>query len=217
VVGPAAVVLALAGVVAAFGWLGREGIDRGALVAVVAVFLVTAAGLAVALHGEVRYLASAYPWLWMAGAPGLERLARALPRAVRPALGGVVLLALAATAVGIARERNRDAGAEYTTVRRAAEAIAVQAGGGACLVVASRVPQVMWYSGCEAVPFDLAEVRLPTRQGTVTFLLLIGGDRRQPEGDLLSGYRAAAGEPSLVIEGHRAAEVYPVEGPAAGG
>jgi hypothetical protein len=156
----------------------------------------------------VRYLAPVYPWLWVAGAPGLERLARALPRAVRPILAGVLMLALIAAAVGTARARNRDAGTEYATVRRASESIAAQAAGRPCLVVASRVPQVMWYSGCEAVTFDLDEVRLPSRRGTVAFMLLIGGDRRQPEGDLLASYREAAGDPMLVIEGRRRAEVY---------
>jgi hypothetical protein len=82
--------------------------------------------------------------------------------------------------------------------------------------VASRVPQVMWYSGCEAVTFDLDEVRLPSRRGTVTFMLLIGGDRRQPEGDLLAAYREAGGAPVLVIEGRRAAEVYLLREPAGG-
>ena len=59
-------------------------------------------------------------------------------------------------------------------------------------------------------------MRLPARPGTVTFMLLIGGDRRQPEGDLLAAYRAAAGEPQLVIEGHRPAEVYRLQEPATG-
>ncbi len=216
VVGPAAVVLALAGMVAAFAWSGREGIDRGALLAASAAALVTAVGLAVVLHGEVRYLAPAYPWLWVAGAPGLERLSRALPRAIRPVLAFVVVGALAATAVAGARERNRDSGTEFTAVRHAAEFIAEQAAGRACLVVASRVPQVMWYSGCDAVPFDLDEVRLPSRPETAVFMVLIGGDRRQPEGELLAAYRAAAGEPSLIIEGRRRVEIYPLREPATG-
>ena len=61
------------------------------------------------------------------------------------------------------------------------------------------------------------EVRLPGRPGTVVLMLWIGGDRRQPEGDLLAAYRAAAGEPVVVIEGRRPAEVYLVREPATGG
>ena len=102
VVGPAVVVLALVGVVAGFAAAGRDGPDRGALLAAAAVFVITAAGLALVLHGEIRYLAPAYPWLLVAGAPGLERLGRSLPRAVRPAAAAVVVLVLAATAVGAA-------------------------------------------------------------------------------------------------------------------
>jgi hypothetical protein len=214
VVGPAVVVLALVGVVAGFGAAGRAGAERGALLAAAAVFVMTVAGLALVLHGEIRYLAPAYPWLLVAGAPGLERLGRSLPRAVRPGTVALLILVLAATAVGAARERNRDSGAEYSTVRAAAEAVTDLAAGRPCLVVASRVPQVMWYSACEATTFDLDEVRLPERRGTVTFMLWIGGDRRQPEGDLLAAYRAAAGAPVLVIEGRRPAEVHLVREPA---
>ncbi len=42
--------------------------------------LATAAALALVLHGEVRYLAPAYPWLWVAGAPGLAAARRGAPR-----------------------------------------------------------------------------------------------------------------------------------------
>jgi 4-amino-4-deoxy-L-arabinose transferase-like glycosyltransferase len=217
VIGPAAVVLGLAGLAASLWWAFRDGRDRGAVLTAAGIGLATALVLAVILHGEVRYLSPAYPWLWVAGAPGLERLARAWPRAVQGAIAGVVVLVLALAAVGAGRERNRDLGTEQAVVRRAAEAIAAQAEGRPCLVVASRVPQVIWYSGCDATTFDLGQVRLPARPGTVTFMLLIGGDRRQPEGDLLAAYRAAAGDPSLVIEGHRPAEVYRLQGVAAGG
>ena len=101
VVGPAVVVLALAGVVAAFGWVGTAGIDRGALVASLAIGLATAVAIAAVLHGEVRYLAPAYPWLWIAGAPGLERAVGVLPGRVRPTVAAMVALALVAGAIGL--------------------------------------------------------------------------------------------------------------------
>jgi hypothetical protein len=125
------------------------------------------------------------------------------------------VLVLAAAAIGMARERNRDAGNEYDPVRRAAEFIAARAASRPCLVVASRVPQVMWYSGCEATTFDLDEVRLPSPARTVTFLLWVGGDRRQPEGDLLAAYRAA-GDLAFSREGRRPTEVYLVKELAGG-
>lgn len=217
VVGPAAVVLALIGVVVGIGKAGPDGAERGALLAAVAVSVVTVVAIAFVLHGEVRYLTPAFPWLFVAGAPGLERLGRSLPRAAGTAAAAVVVVALAATAVGVARERNRDLGTEHTTVRQAAEEITALADGRPCLVVASRVPQVMWYSACEATTFDLDEVRLPRRAGTVIFMLWVGGDRRQPEGDLLAAYRAAAGGPVVVIEGRRPAQVHLVREPAAAG
>jgi len=216
VIGPAAVVLALAGFVAAFGWAGR-GIDRGALLAAVLIGLATAAAIAFVLHGEVRYLAPAYPWLWVAGAPGLERVGGLLPGRARPLAAAVVAAALVAAVVGTARDRNRDASAEYTTVRRAAEAVAERAEGRPCVVVTSRVPQVMWYSGCQATLFHLGGVSFPAAPGRMVFMLLVGGFGDQPQGELLEAYRAAAGEPVLVLEGRRAAEIYLVRGPAGGG
>ena len=220
-VGPAAVVLALAGVVAGFGWAKREGIDRSALVVAGVVCVVTVVGLATVLHGELRYLAPAYPWLWVAGAPGLERLGRALPRRAQPVLAAVVVLALAVAGVGTARERNRAGSSDHGSVRQAATEIAAQAGGRRCLVVVQRVPQVMWYSGCKAIPFDLDEIALdeialPRPPRTVTFLMWVGGDERQPTGDLLAAYRAAAGELILSLEDRRPVEVYLVHEPRRG-
>lgn len=217
VIGPAAVVLALVGVAAGFGWVSRGEIDRGALSTAVVAGLATATALALVLHGEVRYLAPAYPWLWVAGAPGLLRLAALIPGRARSVTVVVIVVALTAAAVGLARERNRDGGREYGSTREAALGIAAATAGEPCLVVTARLPQVMWYSGCEAAVFNLDEVRLPARPGTVTFMLLVGGFPRQPEGELLAAYRAAAGEPVLVIEGRRPAQVHLVREPATAG
>ena len=129
----------------------------------------------------------------------------------------MVALALVAGAIGSVRERNRDALAEYSSVREAAGIMEEAAAGRPCLVVTSRVPQVMWYSGCEATTFNLKRVRLPTRPDHVVFVLHVGGFRRQPEGVLLEAYRDAAGEPLAVVEGPRAAAVYLVSEPAGGG
>ncbi|MBN2113188.1 MAG: glycosyltransferase family 39 protein [Acidimicrobiia bacterium] len=217
VVGPAAVVLALVGVMAGFGWASRGDIDRGALWAAVIGGLATAVALALVLHGEVRYLAPAYPWLWAAGAPGLWRLIALIPGRARSVTVGAIVVALAATVVGLARERNRDAGREYGSTRAAALEIAAEAAGEPCLVVTARLPQVMWYSGCEAAVFNLGEVRWPELSGRAGFMLLVGGFPRQPEGELLAAYRAAAGERVLFLEGRRPAEVYLLEGDPAGG
>jgi hypothetical protein len=216
VIGPAAIVLAFAGLLAAFAWAGR-GVDRGALWTATLIGLATGVTLAVVLHGEVRYLAPAFPWLWVAGAPGLERVGGLLPERWRAVVAAGVALALAAAVVGAALERNREASAAYRTTRRAAEAISTLAAGSPCTVVTSRVPQVLWYSGCATASFDLEEVRFPEPPDRSVFMLLVGGFPRQPEGDLLEAYREAAGEPVLVVEGGRRAEVYLIaEAPATG-
>jgi len=217
VVGPAAVVLALVGVAAGFGWASRGEIESGALWAAVIGGLTTAVALALVLHGEVRYLAPAYPWLWVAAAPGLQRLVALIPGRARPLTVAVTIVVLAAAAVGLARERNRDGGREYGSTREAAREIAAAAAGEPCLVVTARVPQVMWYSGCEAALFNLREVRWPDLSDRAGFMLLVGGFPRQPEGELLGAYRAAAGEKILFLEGRRPAEVYLLEGVPGGG
>lgn len=216
VAAPAAVVLALAGLVAACGFVGSGGIDRGALLATVTIGLATALAIAVVLHGEVRYLAPAYPWLWIAGAPGLERVGRAIPGRVRPAVVALIALVLAAGAIGTAQDRNHDAGEGYSALRRASEAIAREAGGLPCLVVTRRLPQVMWYSGCEAILFDMREVRLPVRPGERTFLLFFEGDLYEPKGALREAYLAAVGEPLVMVEGYRDVAVYLVSEPSGG-
>jgi hypothetical protein len=209
---PAAVVLALVGAVVAWGSAEPAGIDRGALGAAVAVGLATALAIAIVLHGEVRYLAPAYPWLWIAGAPGLERLARGVPGRAGPAAVALVLLALTAAAVGSAQERNRQASQDLQALRRASEAIAEEAGGGPCLVVTRRLPQVMWYSGCDARLFDLRQVRLPVPADGPSFMLFFEGDSREPQGTLREDYLAEVGEPLLTVEGYRDVVVYLVGG-----
>ncbi|MFH1331372.1 MAG: glycosyltransferase family 39 protein [Actinomycetota bacterium] len=217
VVAPAAVVLALAGMVAGLGRAGRRDVDRGAVITVVGIAAVTAAAIATVLHGEVRYLAPVYPWLWIAGAPGLEGLAGALPGKMRPALVLVLGLVLSVAMIGLARERNRDNGHAHGALRKAAEAIAEQSGDRPCLVVTRRVPQVMWYAGCEARLFNRKRVSLPSWPEGPVFVLFSEGDPYEPAGALRQAYLAALGEPWLVVEGQRDATVYLVGEPPEGG
>lgn len=214
---PAAVVLALVGAVAAWGFAGPGGIDRGALAAATAVGLATLAAIVMVLHAEVRYLAPAYPWLWIAGAPGLARLARALPGRAGPVAAALVVVALVAGAAGSAQDRNRQASQSLLGLRRASEAIVEEAAGRPCLVMTGRLPQVMWYSGCDARLFNLRQVRLPAIADGPSFLLFYEGDSREPEGALREAYLAEVGEPLVAVEGYRDVEVYLVEAPPAGG
>jgi len=204
------VVVGLVGLIAALARPARSGVDRGAVLAAAAVGLGTAAVIAAVLHGEVRYLAPAYPWLWVAASPGLAGLAGTLPGGWPRAAAAVLVLGLAASAVGAVQGRNREAKGDLASVVAAAGEVAGLAAGRPCLVVANRVPQFAWYSGCEARPFDLDEVRLPAPAGRPTFVLLVAGDPRQPEGELLSGYLAVVGEPLSIVEGCREVSIYQV-------
>lgn len=215
IVGPAAVALGLVGLLAAAAFAARGAVDRGALAAATAIGLLTTLGIAVVLHAEVRYLAPAYPWLMIAAAPGWERLASLLPSRLRPGLA-LVLAVLAVAAVGTAQERNREQSREYGALRRAAEAVGELAGGRPCVVVTRRVPQVMWYSGCDAVGFDPQKVRLPPPRAGLRLLLFYEGDRFEPTGELRAAYLATAGEAVIEEQGDRDVLVYPVQDEAAG-
>ena len=217
VVAPAAVILALAGVVASVGWALRGEVARGPLTAAAAVGLVTAVAIGLVLHGEVRYLAPFYPWLWIVAAPGLERLGRSLPGKARPVVAVLVALLLTLAVAGMARDRNRDQSRALSPVREASQAIAVYAGGGPCLVVTRRLPHVEWYSGCDAVLFDTREATLPEPEEGPVFMLFQEGDPKEPQGALREAYLAAVGEPWLVEGGQRAVTVYLVGEAAAGG
>jgi hypothetical protein len=129
----------------------------------------------------------------------------------------LVALALAAAAIGAAQERNRASSQGYSALRRASEAIAEEAGDRPCLVVTRRIPQVMWYSGCDAVLFDMEKVRLPVRTVGPVFMLLFEGDLYEPKGALREAYLAAVGEPLVTVEGRWDATVYLVDGSSGGG
>jgi 4-amino-4-deoxy-L-arabinose transferase-like glycosyltransferase len=218
VAGSAAVVVALGGLAAALAWSSRRAIDRGAVLTAVTIGLATAAAIATVLHGEVRYLAPAYPWLWVAAAPGLAGIAVSLPGRWEKVVAAVVALALVAAAVGAVQDRNDEAKGDLATVVAAAETLVAEgAVGRRCVVVASRVPQMAWYTGCEARPFDLEEVRLPAPSGRAAFMVLVEGDPRQPEGALLEAYLAAAGPPLAIVGGLHSATIYLVSEPAGGG
>jgi 4-amino-4-deoxy-L-arabinose transferase-like glycosyltransferase len=217
VAGSAAVVVALCGLVAALAWSGRRAIDRGVVLMAATIGLATAVAIATVLHGEVRYLAPAYPWLWLAAAPGLAATAAAFPGRWDRVVAAVLALALVVAAAGAVQDRNNEAKGGLATVVAAAEVMAGQAGGGRCVVVASRVPQMAWYSGCEARSFDLERVRLPAPSRRAAFMVLVEGDPHQPEGALLEAYLAAAGEPLAVVEGLRTVTVYRVGERAGGG
>lgn len=215
VVGSAAVVLGLLGFVVAGATAGSEGLGRGAFVTAAAVGLATAVSVAVVLHGEVRYLAPAYPWLWIAGAPGLERAGRGFPRAARPVAAVVLLVALVLAGLGAIRDRDRDSNRGFSALQEAALALAEETGGEPCRVVTRRVPQVMWYSGCEAVVFDTERVRLPAPAEGDLFMLFFEGDPWEPEGPVRAAY-LSAGELLFEVEGYRDVAVYRVEAAEAG-
>jgi hypothetical protein len=207
-VAPAAVALAVAGLAAVVVWATRREIEGSALAFSVAVGGVTALAIAALQAGEVRYLAPAYPWLWVAGAPGLERMGLALPGPVRRVVTAVLAATLIVAGVGGLQVRN---GVRETTegpIRQVSEAIADLAAGRPCTVVTSRLPQMMWYSGCEVVAFNKTRVAFPEPRGRLVFMVILPDPWNQPQGEVLAAYRAAAGKPVVTMEAGGLAQVY---------
>ncbi len=119
----------------------------------VAVFLgLVAAGQVLAIglisHASTRYVFLAMVLLAILGVDVLERCVRS--RSIRRAGAIAAVLAcatMAVTMVPLARKRDRGLAAMVA----AARAIRADAAGAPCVVIARATPQIMWYSGCEAV------------------------------------------------------------------
>ncbi len=217
-IGSAAIVIAVIGIVVAILWARRGDIDAGAFFTSAGIGLVMFLVIATVLHGEVRYLSPVLPWLWVAAAPGLALAAEALPPLGRPAVAVALVLVLVAGGTDFGRERNRDDNKALSVMRRAALQISEDAGGRDCLVMTNRVAQVSWYSGCSTRGFNTSDLVLPEPGDDVVYMLLVEADRRQPEGDLREAYIAEAEDLLFVLkQGWRDAEVYLVYEPIGSG
>ncbi len=217
-IGSAAIVIAVVGVVVAVLWVRRGEIDGGAFFTSAGVALAVFLALATLLHGEIRYLSPVLPWLWVAASPGLDHISETLPTLARPAVAIVLLAALVAGGVDYCRERNRDSNKALSVVRQAALEIADDAAGRDCLVMANRVGQVRWYSGCDTRGFNTNRLVLPEPGDEVVYMLLVEGDPRQPEGELRQVYISETEDLLFALkQGWRDAEVYLVYEPTGSG
>jgi hypothetical protein len=217
-IGSAAVVIAVVGVVLGILWARRGDIDAGAFLTALGIGLGMFVVLATVLHGEVRYLSPVLPWLWVAASPGLDRGCEPLPGVARPAVAVVLVLVLAVAGIEYGRERNRDSNKALSVVRQAALQIAEDADGRDCLVIANRVGQVRWYSGCRTRAFNTNKLVLPEPGDEVVYMLLVEADRRQPEGELRDAYVAEAEDLLFTLkQGWRDAEVYLIYEPTSSG
>ncbi len=150
----------------------------------------TALTVALSVHGELRYLAPAYPWLWIGAAAGLVGLAGEWTPVVRTTLAVALAGVLIAGSMGGGAVAS-DNLERFRPLRVASRLVADQAADRPCGVLTSYVPQVAWYSGCVTRDFELdrVEVDAPTfPAGAERFLLLVQDGKRQPEGRLLNEY-----------------------------
>jgi len=156
--------------------------------------VLTFAAIAAVVHGEARYLAPAYPWLWIAAGAGLAAAGNRVPRALSVSIAVVLLVGLLPLMPRLtddAQEFNMG----FTTIETAARSLDT---GEDCGVITSYTPQVEWYSGCEAVVIheDRLVVDSPHLPNGPRYLFIVQGGKRQPDEELMEDYLdETTGEP----------------------
>ena len=168
--------------------------DRNQVLLAASIGLATAVVLAVTLHGEYRYLAPVYPWLWLAAAVGLVHGARQMRRDFL--IGPVAMVVVAALLAGVADGGTEMANSKnrFLELRTASRQIDADTEDQDCAVVTSYGPQVAWYSNCITAKYSFAGVRLTVETFPVdapVYVLAVQNGKRQPDGELLDDYLAA--------------------------
>lgn len=174
----------------------RSRIQRGFLTSL-GIGVATALALAWFLHGEPRYLAPMFPWIWIASAVGLVALVPRLDR--RTMIAAAVLLAVVFTADSYDRSglQNDFNASQYQRIKGAARMIDDATEDEACSVLSSYTSQVGWYSHCLTRRLEVDEVVVdsPWFPDGPRYLYLVEGGKRQPEGDVLDEYLAVSTGP----------------------
>jgi hypothetical protein len=200
IVTPAGVLLILGLLWGAAAVRTPDSAHRPAYLLTALVGLVTAVALALALHGETRYLTPAYPWLWLAAGFGLVEGFRRVEAPFRNLLTAVLAGALVLGAVADGDVEMTKLMDRFWPLRAAAREIDDVTEDGQCGILTGYVPQVAWYSHCITTSIADAAVRL-TYPGfpadAERFLFLVEEGKRQPEGDLLAAYLEAT--PEVVV------------------
>jgi hypothetical protein len=148
--------------------------------------IVTFVALSASVHGEARYLAPVYPWLWLAAGIGLSTLGRLGPKRLAVGMALLAIMIYGSLALQLSDDRNRF-NEGFTALRLAASSLDT---GGDCGVLTSYTPQVEWYSGCDTIGIDRTSVvtESPLLPEGPRFLLMVEGGKRQPAADLLERY-----------------------------
>jgi 4-amino-4-deoxy-L-arabinose transferase-like glycosyltransferase len=160
---------------------------------------------------DVRFLFPALLLLLAAGgmaagrvtAWGMDRLGRPGPYTAVAVLG--VLLLLSLPAMDTARARAVTAQEEFGEVQEPVRQLGLEIGRRSdpdCFVATSYAPQIIWYSACAAISFDLVRADELRGMGVADrWVALFHRGKRQPEGIELQRYLApAGGQPEIVID-----------------
>jgi 4-amino-4-deoxy-L-arabinose transferase-like glycosyltransferase len=191
VIGGAVVGLAIAtGLLAGLLGTVKRRISVGAFAATVILVILTAGLIGITLHGEPRYLAPAYPWLWIAAGSGLGFLASSWDRTTGFAIGAFILMVVVVTGVPSSRAQSEFNLAKFQEIKMTGTRIEKLSDDFACSVLTSYAPQIGWYSKCAILTFDLASVRVThqTLPSGDRYMVLVLHGKRQPQGDLLASY-----------------------------
>ncbi|MCL1595567.1 MAG: hypothetical protein M3132_14565 [Actinomycetia bacterium] len=191
IVGTATVAFVLGiGLLSAVLGAAQREISRLALFVVVGAGVLTTGALAFVLHGEVRYLAPAIPWVWIGTGVGIGYLTKHWSRVTTVVLGVAVLLVGLSTSSAVVAKKfefNRNA---FSAIQSAAIVIDDASDDYTCSVITSYTPQVGWYAKCVVFPFDRLSVGLDAigRPDGDRYLMMVSQGKRQPAGVLLEEY-----------------------------
>jgi hypothetical protein len=200
-------------ILVALGWGGyrlvafrREGafgpMDRAAfycLIPALGQFLF----LGIVSHGEPRFMFFTVALLFIvagiAGDDVRRRVSRGTYRVVANVVAGAMAIFLIMSGASV--DRNAEARGEGFEVLEGVAAAVVENSGGECGILTTYAPQLSWYSGCRVM--ELRQDRIvDLRPPDVNWhLVLFENGKRQPEGEILAGYREmSVGEPIPVAD-----------------
>lgn len=167
----------------------RERADRGRILLVTSIGLGSVFVIGATLHGEFRYLAPTYPWLWLMASVALVEGLRSMRSDMRRALGVslIVLVVMSGVADWTSEvDKNKNRFLEIRTASREIDEISEDGG---CAVVTGYTPQVAWYSRCLTgrFPSDGGATQ-PVFVDLETFVFFVKSGKNQPPEEQVFAY-----------------------------
>lgn len=186
--------------------ISQASILRKHLAIAMATGIATVLVLAAILHGELRYLSPALPFLWIAAAGGLATASSNLPKPSNIFLAVSLLLTMIFGATVYANDTN-DWLARWRGLRSASQEVGATSDFETCVVLSSRLPVAAWYSGCTTIHY--AEEDLAERWVDEPIYLIVVDDGTALVPEDIQNFDVKPDEPMLTLEPVRGDYFYP--------